>query len=72
MYCAQHMAKLSTFELKLEHIRRLALGTIGLGPKYHLGFVRPNGRQMQEVAQLLAEGKLKAVIDKTFRLEDAA
>ena len=61
-----------SFKLKFEYICRLALGTVGLGPKYHLGFVRPNGRQMQEVARLLAEGKLKAVIDKTFPLVDAA
>ena len=61
-----------TCKLKLGHVCRLALGTVGLGPKYHLGFVRPNGRQMQKVARLLAEGKLKAVIDRTFPLEDAA
>lgn len=51
---------------------RLALGSIGLGPKYHLGFVKPDGKQMQEVARLVAAGQLKAVIDRTFPLEQAA
>lgn len=50
----------------------LALGTIGLGPKYHLGFVQADGRRMQEVARLLKSGQLKAVIDRTFPLEQAA
>jgi hypothetical protein len=54
------------------HTCRLALGTLGLGPKYHLGFVKPDGRMMQEVARLLSAGKLKAVIAKTFPLEEAA
>ena len=51
---------------------RLALGSIGLGPKYHLGFVKPDGRMMQEVARLLSTGQLKAVVAKTFPLEEAA
>ncbi len=51
---------------------RLALGSIGLGPKYHLGFVKPDGRQMKEVARLLGTGQLKAVIAKIFPLEEAA
>ena len=54
------------------HTCRLALGMLGLGPKYHLGFVKPDGRMMQEVARLLSTGKLKAVIAKTFPLEEAA
>ena len=62
----------STAYIDVLHTCRLALGTLGLGPKYHLGFVKADGRMMQEVARLLSTGELKAVIAKTFPLEEAA
>ena len=34
--------------------------------------VRPNAEQLREIARLIDDGKVKPVIDKTFRLEDAA
>lgn len=49
----------------------MVLGTFGLGPKHHFGFVQPDGRKMRELAKLLLEGKLKPIIDKTFLLEEA-
>lgn len=59
------------WQQQLPQCCRLVWGTLGLGPKHHFGFVRPDGRKMQELARLVAEGKIKAIIDKTFPLEQA-
>ena len=47
-------------------------GKLGMGPKYHAIITAPSGKDMQEVAQLVSEGKLKAIIAKKFPLEEAA
>ena len=51
---------------------RLLWGKLGMGPQYHTIITSPSGKDMQEVAQLLSDGKLKAVIDMKFPLEQAA
>lgn len=49
----------------------MARGSLGFGPKWHVTFAKPNGADMQQVAKLMAAGQLKAVIDRTFPLEQA-
>lgn len=56
----------------LKLIGWLAWGSIGFGPKIHAVAGKPDGSNMQEVARLVAECQLKAVIDRTFPLAEAA
>ena len=41
------------------------------GAKYSFLFVRPDGRQLAEIGQLLATGRIQPVIDKVFPFEQA-
>ena len=45
--------------------------TVGLGPRYGVIVVQPNNAQLEIIAKLIAQGKLKAVIDKVLPLEQA-
>ena len=45
--------------------------TLGLGPKYAATAVQPNSNQLEIIAKLVTEGKLKAVIDRVLPLEQA-
>lgn len=48
------------------------LGMLGFGfPRYHVIMVKPNGQQVQDALKLVQQGKLKPVIDKVMRLEQA-
>jgi len=40
-----------------------------LGVRYELFFMQPSGAQLASIAQLMTEGKIKAVIDSTYPLE---
>ena len=44
---------------------------LGLGPRYGITFVLPSSNTMAAIGKLMAEGKLKAVIDRVLPLEDA-
>lgn len=44
----------------------------GSVPRYDLVFVSPNGKQLQDVMDLLDNSTIRAVIDRTFHLADAA
>jgi len=41
-------------------------------PRYDLIYVSPDGEQLQRILDLVAEGIMKPVIDRTFALKDAA
>lgn len=51
---------------------RLLKSALRLGPRYRPIFVLPNGRQLAEIGQLAAEGKLKPIIARTYPLAQAA
>lgn len=44
---------------------------LGLGPRYGITFVLPSSNTMAAIGKLMAEGKLKAVIDRVLPLEEA-
>ena len=46
-------------------------GLLRLGPTYGVTFVAPNGKQLQIIAQLISEGKVKVILDRNFALEEA-
>ena len=48
------------------------MSSLGFGPKWHTTFAKPSGEDMQQIAKLMAAGQLRAVIDKTFPLEQTA
>lgn len=48
------------------------LGTLRAGPAYTLIIVKPSGAQLAAVAELLAAGKVRPVIEKRLPLEEAA
>lgn len=59
--------------LLLNAVRRYLAGRLGLGPAYT--FVMPESkasRGLEQIAQLMAQGKVKAHIDRTFPLEQMA
>lgn len=41
------------------------------GPKYTYTVVQPNGSQLGQIAQYLADGKIKPIISKVVPLKDA-
>lgn len=45
---------------------------MGLGPRYRLELVFPNGAQLAEIAELYGQGKLKPVVAQVLPLEQAA
>ena len=50
--------------------RKLA-ALLGLGPAYTFVTVHPNGSQMEQLTKLMADGKLKVNVDRTFPLKEA-
>ena len=52
--------------------RRMAWGMLGMGPRYGLTIVHPDGLQLQRIADLISQGKVKPVVDRVFPLEQAA
>lgn len=44
---------------------------MGLGPRYGVIVVQPNNVQLEIIAHLIAQGKLKAVVDRVLPLEQA-
>ena len=44
---------------------------LGLGPRYGITFVLPSSNTMAAIGKLMAEGKLKAVIDRVLPFEEA-
>lgn len=57
---------------KIQLASGLAKSSLGFGPKWHTTFAKPSGEDMQQIAKLMAAGQLRAVIDKTFPLEQTA
>jgi hypothetical protein len=47
------------------------MSMLRLGPWYRMILCQPNGAQLQEIAELMAAGKLKAFIEKEFSLQEA-
>lgn len=59
--------------LLLNALRRTAMGRLGLAPKYHFVMLRQGASEgLEQVAALMAEGKLKAYLDRVVPLEEAA
>lgn len=56
------------FGLMSRKIRRLS-GKKGVGYAFH--FVRSDGQQLAEIAELLQDGRIRPVIDKVFTLDQA-
>lgn len=46
-------------------------GALGLGPRYRVVVVSPNGAQLAQIASLAAEGKVKPVIARKLPMADA-
>ena len=44
----------------------------GWSPTYGVTAVKPNGVQLQKIADMVAEGKVKVILDRTYLLEEAA
>ncbi|KAK9906496.1 hypothetical protein WJX75_002912 [Coccomyxa subellipsoidea] len=42
-----------------------------IGPSYGVTAVQPNGAQLQKVSDMVADGKVKVIIDRTYPLKDA-
>ena len=49
----------------------MAKAAVRWGPRYHPVFVRPDGLDLELITKLAEEGKLRAVVDRVFKLEDA-
>lgn len=47
-------------------------GAAGLGPRYRVVRVGPNGAQLAQVAELFRQGKLPPVIDRVLPLFEKA
>ena len=41
-------------------------------PSYGLTIVKPNGVELQTIAELISVGKVKVIVDKVFPLNQAA
>lgn len=50
----------------------MAKGMLRMGPTYGVTAVKPNGVQLQKIADMVAEGKVKVILDRTYLLEEAA
>lgn len=48
------------------------MGALHFGPSYGVTIVKPNGVQLQKIADLISEGKVKVIVDKVFPLNHAA
>ena len=48
------------------------MGLLGMGPRYGLTLVAPNGAQLAKISSLISEGKVKPIVDKIYPLEQAA
>ena len=48
------------------------MGALHFGPSYGVTIVKPNGVQLQTIADLISEGKVKVIVDKVFPLNEAA
>ena len=48
------------------------MGALHFGPSIGVTIVKPNGVQLQKIADLISEGKVKVIVDKVFSLNDAA
>jgi len=53
-------------------LARFVKGALRFGPSYGVTIVKPNGDQLQKIADLISEGKVKVVVDKVFLLKEAA
>ncbi len=53
-------------------LRRTLLGKVGLAPHYHMLIVHPDRKQLEAIAGLVAEGKLRPIIDRILPLDQAA
>lgn len=53
------------------HPHSFLRGALGLAPRYRVVVVSPNGAQLERVAALVAEGKVKPVIAAVMPLEQA-
>ncbi|KAK9827094.1 hypothetical protein WJX74_006308 [Apatococcus lobatus] len=60
--------RMSPTALPLRNLRSM----IGLGPRYCLIVVQPNGKQLQAVSELIQIGKVKTLTDRVFPLAQAA
>ena len=49
----------------------MAKAAIKWGPRYQPVFVRPDGQDLEFITKLIEEGKLRPVVDRVFKLEDA-
>lgn len=43
-----------------------------MGPSYGVTAVHPNGAQLQKISDMIADGKIKVILDRTYPLEEAA
>ncbi|CAK0750506.1 hypothetical protein CVIRNUC_001996 [Coccomyxa viridis] len=53
-------------------LSRYVMGALHFGPSYGVTIVKPNGVQLQKIADLISEGKVKVIVDKVFPLNNAA
>ncbi|BDA46350.1 Reticulon-4-interacting protein 1, mitochondrial [Coccomyxa sp. Obi] len=56
----------------LRIVTGMAKGMLRIGPTYGITFVKPNGVQLQKISDMVAEGKVKVILDRTYLLEEAA
>lgn len=51
---------------------RSLFGMLGMGPNIGFTLAHPDSRQLKEVAEMVQNGTLKPVIDRTYPLEKTA
>ena len=50
--------------------RSVIKSTLRWGPRYQPVLVQPSGLDLEVISKLVEEGKMRAVVDRTFKLED--